>query len=106
MRVKYSRATYGPAKWLMNEMFNRRVKSAETEFVIFMAGGTASGKSSCAEVIGARAPKDPEGLLMLPRKRCSLTYSYLKAQAHTLGCSRPKVKAAAPSEPMHQGRPD
>ena len=41
----------------MNELFDRRVRSDQTEFVIFMAGGTASGKSSCAEVVGADLEK-------------------------------------------------
>lgn len=49
LRVKYSRAVYGPAKWLMNELFDRRARSPLVKKILFMAGGTASGKSSCAE---------------------------------------------------------
>ena len=52
LRVKFSRATYGPAKWLMNELFERRVRSQEVTQILFMAGGTAAGKSSCAESLG------------------------------------------------------
>lgn len=53
LRVKFSRAAYGPAKWLMNELFDRRVRNEEVRIVNFMSGGTASGKSSSAEPVAS-----------------------------------------------------
>ena len=44
--TRYSRAVYAPAKALANELFRRALQSDFVEHVIFMGGGTASGKSS------------------------------------------------------------
>lgn len=53
LRVQFSRAVYGPAKWLMNELFERRVRDPEVKDVLFLTGGTASGKSSWVQSAGA-----------------------------------------------------
>lgn len=49
--TRFSRATYAPAKALANELFRRELQSEFVEHVIFMGGGTASGKSSGIRVV-------------------------------------------------------